>query len=153
MNHYFKWSFTLCCLLLGMQFSLFNLQAQSSSEELLFITLVGGTPKFVAQTLGSSQTRELANAIFESGAEITSISLSPNRTSIAFSSRKDRGGGYPTETIFVFNLQTGVLRQITSHDSTSAFPVWSPDSSRLAYLTGFGMNGYDGVNIVNLTTL
>lgn len=130
-----------------------TVKAQSVDDEILLISLIDGIPTFVAQTSDGAHTRELAQVVFEDGADVTSASLSPDGNSIAVTSRKDRGEGSPIETIFVLDVQSGIATEVTRDKRNSAFPVWSPDSTRLAFLHGFGINGYRELNIIDLATL
>jgi hypothetical protein len=44
--------------------------------------------------------------------------------------------------VAVFDIQTGVVRQLTATDAADAYPAWSPDGSRIA----FSRNSFDGAS-------
>ena len=64
---------------------------------------------------------------FES--EIDWARLSPDGRSVAYHDAHRRG----TVDIWVLDLASGSARQLTGDDRREAFPVWSPDSRRLAF--------------------
>lgn len=124
------------------------------------------TPCRAAALLGLAT---LGTAIFETNAafaqETTRIAIvqdqypavSPDGRKIAFES--NRAG--PTDQIFVYDLDTQVVKQLTSSIEANETPVWSPDGSKILFARRvddtprtawdvFEMNA-DGSDVRNLT--
>ncbi len=64
--------------------------------------------------------------------------LSPDATTVAFSSDRAFAGSYDIWTV---ELATGTLKQITSGPADEYGPNWSPDGHSLVYVSGTGIIG------------
>ena len=63
----------------------------------------------------------------------TAWSWAPDGSAIAFSLADPTGGDLE---IFVVDVETAAIRQLTDNDRNDDYPVWSNDGSRIAYLGG-----------------
>jgi len=81
-----------------------------------------------------TQTVEL---VYSSPIEIAGLRLSESGERFVFSQRR-KGGGESTEEIYTLGVDGSDLRRITTNDLWDLYPVWSPDSSRVAFLSSRG---------------
>lgn len=103
---------------------------------------------------GSKQTRLTFNPTSDCGP----VSFSPDGERIAFA-RNASGEGPASDNfdIYSINIDGGDLRQLTTDPRFDAEPVWSPDGSRILFITGRDRNfeiyaiKTDGTGEVNLT--
>jgi Tol biopolymer transport system component len=70
---------------------------------------------------------------------------SPDGRQIAFVSYRDGNS-----EIYLLDLRTGQLRNLTNHPGVDISPVWSPDGSQLAFESS--RNGYQGISVIDLET-
>ncbi len=72
--------------------------------------------------------------IYSSLDKISNVRLSPDGSVLAFS-KKFGGDGYEHEEIYTINVNGGDLRRLTENMEWDIYPVWSPDGSKIAFLT------------------
>ena len=87
----------------------------------------GGYDLWAISPDGSNQ-RQLTKGTFDDREPV----FSHDGTRIAFSS--DRGGPLGSDTnIFVLDLRSGEIRQLTSHPAEDVMPSWSPDDRQISF--------------------
>jgi Tol biopolymer transport system component len=137
-------------VLLPLLFSLGTSRAQEANQRILFISDRDGSPQLYVMNADGTGIEQFVDDIHaEEGGRLTSASLSPDGTLLAFSSRKDRVDNWH-DRIFLMDMRTGIMTPITDGSENTALPVWSPDSTRIAYFTGSGINGYDIVHVFDV---
>lgn len=101
------------------------------------------TPENSTDLLGGPEVK------FELPAEpfggLEQLSWSPDSRRIAYSCKKLCGKEYAFSTdaeIYIFDTETGETLQIPMHGGYDTEPVWSPDGSRLVWLS-MARNGYE----------
>ncbi len=75
--------------------------------------------------------------VYSSPIEIAGLRLSENGERFVFSQRGE-GGSESTEEIYTLGADGSDLHRITTNDLWDLYPVWSPDSSRIAFLSSRG---------------
>ncbi|MBN1135357.1 MAG: PD40 domain-containing protein [Anaerolineae bacterium] len=75
--------------------------------------------------------------VYSSPTEIAGLRLSENGECFVFSQRGE-GGSESTEEIYSLGVDGSDLRRITTNDLWDLYPVWSPDGSRVAFLSSRG---------------
>jgi Tol biopolymer transport system component len=93
-------------------------------NQILFVTNRNGLNKIYVINEDGTQER----AVIPGGAAQLGPSWSPDRTQIAFAS-----GGNPTE-IFIFDIATNTITQVTSGPGNKRDPTWSPSGNQISYL-------------------
>jgi len=83
--------------------------------------------------------------IYSSPDKISNIRLSPNGSKFAFS-QKFGGKGYEYDEICTINVDGGGFSRLTENLEWDIYPVWSPDSLKIAFL---GMNETLGIYTMN----
>jgi uncharacterized repeat protein (TIGR01451 family) len=109
---------------------------------------------YVMNANGSDQTR-LTEDSTSDYLEDMALSWSPDSTRLVFVKyyNKDRNKG----NIYVVDVNTKVVTQLTDKDSASHSPQWSPDGTKIAFSTylddsyEIATMSPDGTNVVNLT--
>ena len=109
---------------------------------------------YVMNADGSNQTR-LTSDPTDLYREDSALDWSPDSTRLAFVKfyNKDHNKG----NIYVVNVNTQAITQLTSKENASYSPQWSPDGTKIAfstYLDGsyeIAVMNPDGSNVVNLT--
>jgi Tol biopolymer transport system component len=111
-------------------------------------TSIGGNPQlFVYDT-----SRLRFDLVYQSPAVDTQPAWSPDGRRLAFASNQD--GQYE---IYVLNLDTGVVFNLTRNPADDRYPAWSPDGQRIVFTTDRDGNQeiysttLDGGEVVNLT--
>jgi hypothetical protein len=126
------------------------LKAQESNFRILFLADDEGTLRPYTMLPDGTDIELLIDSEFEEGGKITYVSLSPDGRTLAVSSnnyRPEIDPAYNADEIFLLDMETGVITQLTDDALNNTEPKWSPDSQHLAYLTGNGMNGYDTLHV------
>jgi len=84
---------------------------------------------------------------------------SPDGTKIVFTRKPDtdlpteRPFYYPSQEIYVLNLETGLVEQLTHNDFEERGPAWSPDGTRLVFLCRIGPADAAGVPTFEICTM
>lgn len=139
-----------CTMFIVLVFSI-EIKAQDSSLRIMFLSNHEGSVEVYTMRADGTDIQQFIDIDFEEDGEITSASLSPDGTTLAISSRKDRVG-HQTDEIFLLDLATGDITMLTNDGKENTSPVWSPDSRYLAYL-GDGIYGlFENVNIFDTDT-
>ena len=114
----------------------------------------GNREIYVMNADGSDQTR----LTFDPSSDVGPVSFSPDGKQIAFARNKtDAGVASFYYDIFVMNLDGSDLRQLTTDPEFDAEPAWSPDGSRIHFISARDGNFEiyaiypDGTGEVNLT--
>jgi Tol biopolymer transport system component len=105
---------------------------------------------YTSQTDGSDIQPFEGN--FEVGGSVVSFSQSPDHSKIAYISRKDRDGVYPTNELIVYDLESGKNTQLTNDGLEKGYVNWLPDSTTLVYLALGPEGRYDEIRSLNLTS-
>jgi Tol biopolymer transport system component len=145
-----KW--TLSLMLLAALTVGNNIKAQESNRRILFLSDHEGSIALYTMQADGTDIQRWSLPLFEEGGTITSASLSPDGTTLAVSSRKERSPDDFTDEIFLLELATGAITMLTNDGRNNTLPSWSPDSQHLAYLTGLGVNGFGTVHIADLVS-
>jgi Tol biopolymer transport system component len=62
---------------------------------------------------------------------------SPDGQKITFHSQRDGAAVYPTDDIWVVNVDGSALTRLTNRDGFDGYAAWSPDGSQIAFNSGF----------------
>lgn len=135
----------LVLLLIG----LLPASAQETEIRLVLTSRYADPPRLYTSQTGGTDIQPFGTD-FEEGGEIVSISQSPDLSKIAYISRKDRDGIYPTNELFVYDLESGQNTQLTNDGLEKGYVNWLPDSTTLVYLAR-GLEGqYDEIRSLTL---
>ncbi|HEX2907914.1 MAG TPA: hypothetical protein VHO69_13680 [Phototrophicaceae bacterium] len=143
--------FSLIILLLGYFSPAVVTQAQDDESRILFSSKHQDVPKLYTMRLDGSDIQYLGDG-FEVGGEVVSFRQSPDQAKIAYIARKNRDGVYPTNELFVYDLQSGANTQITNNGVEKGDVNWLPDSTTLVYLALGPEGQYDEIRSLNLTS-
>ncbi len=126
-----------------------NVQAQSTGQEIaiLFGSDHEGQANVYKMNADGSNIQPFINSPLEGGGVLETATLSPDGKTLAFTSRKNRFER-PTSAIFLLDVESGKISVLSKDmQEDSGFPVWSPDGSRLAYLTKGLYGAYEQAHI------
>lgn len=126
-----------------------NAKAQETNRRIMFLSDHEGSTSIYTMRADGTDIQRFTDVIFEEGGVITGASLSPDGTTLAVSSRKERSLDYFADEIFLLDITTDTITMLTNDGRNNTMPNWSPDSQHLAYLTGNGVNGFDTVHIAD----
>lgn len=137
----------LVLLLIG----LLPASAQETEIRLVLTSRYADPPRLYTSQTGGTDIQPFGTD-FEEGGEIVSISQSPDLSKIAYISRKDRDGIYPTNELFVYDLESGQNTQLTNDGLEKGYVNWLPDSTTLVYLALGPEGQYLEIRSLNLTS-
>jgi DNA-binding winged helix-turn-helix (wHTH) protein/dipeptidyl aminopeptidase/acylaminoacyl peptidase len=114
----------------------------------------GNLEIYIMNSDGSDQTRLTYNSVVDGGP----AHFSPDGQKVVFSrSAANEGDAYYNFDIYTMNIDGSDVRQLTFDTEYDAGPDWSPDGSKIAFVSGreknfdvFVMNA-DGSDEINLT--
>jgi Tol biopolymer transport system component len=137
---------------------LFSIRVDSQAETnrtgaaILFVSDNNGQPGVYMMDSDGSNVRRFVESGFETGGVLQEANLSPDGTTLAFTSRKNRES-HPTNAIFLLDIASGQITPLSNdYGRDSDFPVWSPDGSHLAYLARGVYGNYGQVYIWDATS-
>lgn len=93
----------------------------------------GNREIYIMNSDGSNQTRLTFNPTTDSGP----VSFSPDGRRVAFSrNASNEGAAVYNYDIYTMNLDGSDVRQLTTDPEFDAEPIWSPDGSRILFISG-----------------
>jgi len=114
------------------------------STTIAFVAHYNNVSNIYAMDITASEPEALTN--FTDNTQITFLSVSPDRSSIAFAMSPKSAN----MDIYTLNIKTGKIDQLTTNPMAETTPVWHPDGTAISYSSN--ANGVPNIHTVNLST-
>jgi Tol biopolymer transport system component len=117
------------------------------SPQLSYVSQFSGNDWYITlMDLRYRVSVDLTRDLFDGPARSRLPSWSPDGSQLAFVS----DAGTPQSHVYLYEMRTGALQQLTENAAYYTLPVWSPDGSQLAF--GALSSVREGVQVINMTT-